>query len=202
MSISLQKGQKVDLTKSTPGLSKIMVGLGWDPVVPSKEGGFFKSLFSAPPAEIDCDASVLLCNSNDKIADTQDVVYFGHLIHSSQAVKHMGDSLTGDGDGDDEQIFINLNEIPPAYDKAVFVVNIYQCAKRNQHFGMIQNAFIRLENIDTKQEICRFNLSDDYSNQTAMIMGEIYRHDGEWKFNAIGTGTTDTSLTELVKRYS
>lgn len=202
MSISLQKGQKVDLTKSNPGLSKLMVGLGWDPVSQDNKSGFFKKLFNVPQAEIDCDASVLLCDDTGRIPNKNDIIYFGNLLHSSQAVKHMGDNLTGGGDGDDEQIFVDLSKIPSTYSKIVFVVNIYQCVQRHQHFGMIQNAFIRLVNMDTKQEICRYNLSEDYSNQTAMIMGEIYRHDGEWKFNAIGTGTTDTSLTELVQRYS
>ena len=201
MSVNLQKGQKVDLTKNNPGLQHLMVGLGWDPIS-AQQGGFLKGLFKSNQPQIDCDASVLLLGANEKIQAKDDIVYFGHLIHSTNAVRHMGDNLTGDGDGDDEQIFIDLSALPARYEKAVFVVNIYQSVQRRQHFGMIQNAFIRLINADTHQELCRYNLTEDYNGKTAMIMGEIYRHDGNWKFNAIGTATTDPSLTELVAHYS
>jgi Uncharacterized proteins involved in stress response, homologs of TerZ and putative cAMP-binding protein CABP1 len=202
MSVNLQKGQKVDLTKENPNLQHLMVGLGWDPIS-AQQSGFLKGVFGGAKRQIDCDASVLLLNENGKIqAKNDDIVYFGHLTHSTKAIRHMGDNLTGAGAGDDEQIFVDLSTLPPRYDKAVFVVNIYQSVQRSQHFGMIQNAFIRLINADTNEELCRYNLTEDYNGKTAMIMGEIYRHDGNWKFNAIGMGTTDPSLTELAAHYS
>lgn len=133
--------------------------------------------------------------------DGKDVIYFGNLQHRSGAVKHMGDNLTGAGDGDDEQIVIELNQVPAEYDRIVFVVNIYQAVQRHQHFGMIRNAFIRIVDARNGQELCKFNLSENYSNMTAMIFGEAYRHNGEWKFNAVGQGTTDPALPDLCRRY-
>ena len=114
---------------------------------------------------------------------------------------HMGDNLTGAGEGDDEQIVVDLARMPAEYDRIVIVVNIYQAQKRGQHFGMIQNAFIRLVDADKNNEMCRYNLTEDYSGMTAMIFGEVYRHNGEWKFNAIGQGTADPGIGELVQRY-
>ena len=114
----------------------------------------------------------------------------------------MGDNLTGAGDGDDEQIVIDLEHIPSEYDRIVIVVNIYQAAQRNQHFGMIRNAFIRLVDAKTNREMCKYNLTENYQDMTAMIFGEVYRHNGEWKFNAIGQGTRDNSIGELVKKYN
>jgi len=194
MSVSLQKGQKVSLSKDNTGLSKVLVGLGWDE---APQGiGFF-----APKAQsIDCDASALML-TNGKLAGKPDVVYFGNLRHKSGTVQHMGDNLTGTGDGDDEQILIDLASVPQQYDRIVVVVNIYQAIQRNQHFGMIRNAFIRIVDGKTNTEMCRYNLTDDYSNMTALIFGEIYRHNGEWKFNAMGQGTMDPGLGELVSRF-
>ena len=124
------------------------------------------------------------------------------LDKSTGAVEHMGDNLTGAGDGDDEQIMVDLPNIPANIDKLVFVVNIYDANVRHQHFGLIRNAFIRLVDLSTQKEICRFNLSDDYSGRTGLVVGEIYRHNGEWKFNAIGQGVTEASrLAELVRLY-
>lgn len=194
MSISLQKGQKVSLTKEAPGLSRIIVGLGWDEVQVKR--GFF----SAKPAAIDCDASALVL-TNGKIASKGDVVYFNNLRHGSGAIQHMGDNLTGAGEGDDEQIRIDLTQVPAQYDKITMVVTIYQALERKQHFGMIQNAFIRLVNEATGQEVCRYNLSENYDGMTAMIFGEVYRHNGEWKFNAIGQGTNDPGIGQLANRY-
>ena len=113
----------------------------------------------------------------------------------------MGDNLTGEGEGDDEQIFIDLDKLPPAYDKLVFVVNIYEAVSRKQHFGMIKNAFIRVVDADSNEELCRYNLSDDYSGMLAMVTGEVYRRGDEWKFNAIGNGTKDPGLKELSERF-
>ncbi len=198
MAVNLQKGQKVNLVKSNgKKLTKLMVGLGWDAAV--QEGGFLKKLFSGK-SDIDCDASVFVCKGG-KLTNKDDVVFFNNLKHKSGAVQHMGDNLTGEGDGDDEQIFVDLEKLPADYDKLIFVVNIYQAVSRNQHFGMIKNAFIRIVDNENGEELCRFNLSDNYDNMLAMVAGEVYRRGEEWKFNAIGNGTTDPGLSELSKRF-
>lgn len=168
--------------------------MGWDEV--KRKTGFF----SAKPAPIDCDASALALIGG-KLTYQEDVVYYGNLRHPTGTIEHMGDNLTGAGDGDDEQIVVDLARIPAEYDRIVLVVNIYQAVQRNQHFGMIQNAFIRLVNANNNTEMCKYSLTDNYSGMTAMIFGEIYRHNGEWKFNAIGQGTNDPSLGDLIKRY-
>ena len=195
MSVNLQKGQKVELKKDNGGvLHKVMVGLGWD------EAEQRRGFFSLKPADIDCDASAILCKSG-KLSSNSDIVYYGNLRHSSGAVKHMGDNLTGAGEGDDEQIIVDLARVPAQYDRIVIIVNIYQARERQQHFGMIRNAFIRLVDGRNQSEMCRYNLTDDYSGRTAMIFGEVYRHNGEWKFNAIGQGTNDNSIGDVVNRY-
>jgi len=193
MSVSLQKGQKVSLSKENASLSKVIIGLGWDEV---KRGSLFKKA-----SAIDCDASALLLK-NGKLADGKDIVYFGNLKHYTNTVVHMGDNLTGAGDGDDEQIVVNLEEIPAQYDRIILVVNIYQALQRKQHFGLISNAFIRLVDGSNNREMCKYDLSENYADMTAVIFGEVYRHDGEWKFNAIGQATADPGLKELVKRYT
>ena len=200
MAVNLVKGQKVNLKKDDGSkLSQVMVGLGWDPVEQKKSGGFLSSLLGSGSADIDCDASVFMLQDG-KLKSSDDVVYFGNLSHSSGAVRHMGDNLTGEGDGDDEQVMVDLPSVPDKYDRLVFVVNIYKAADRKQHFGMIANAFIRI--IDDKgREFCKYDLSEKYDDMTAMIFGEIYRHNGEWKFNAIGQGTKDKGLQELTARY-
>lgn len=194
MSVKLQKGQKVSLSKDHAGLSKIIVGLGWDEIQQPR------GLFAPKPQDIDCDAFALML-VNGKITNNQDIVYFGNLTHNSGSVKHMGDNLTGVGDGDDEQIVIDLNSVPSKYDKIVLAVNIYQAFKRHQHFGMIQNAFIRLVDGRNNNEMCIYNLTENYSDKTAMLFGEVYRYNGEWKFSAIGQGTTDGSIGDFAKRY-
>ena len=202
MAINLQKGQRVDLTKSNPGISKVMVGLGWDPVQSGK-GGLFGSLFcvgSGP--NIDCDASVIMLGENDKLQSNNDVVYFGNLKSKCGSIQHSGDNLTGDGDGDDEQIVVTLDKVPSNIQKLVFIVNIYDSVKRKQHFGMIQNAFIRIVNPLGQQELLRYNLSDDYSGKTCLVAGEIYRNGNEWKFAAVGNGTNAASLGEVVRSFS
>ena len=199
MSVSLQKGQKVSLSKGNDGLNKVIVGLGWDEAQKAS-GGFLGGLFGGSQASIDCDASALMLK-NGKLTDKKDIIYFGNLKHVSGTVVHMGDNLTGAGDGDDEQIVIELNRVPADYDRIVVVVNIYQAVQRRQSFGMIQNAFIRIVDTRTNQELCKYNLSENYDGMTAIIFGEIYRHNGEWKFNAIGQGTTDPGLGELTRRY-
>ncbi|GAA6266746.1 TerD family protein [Ruminococcus sp. AF37-6AT] len=207
MSVSLQKGQKVNLSKDNAGLAKVIVGLGWDEAKPSGGGGggFFATLFGGGAATthqaIDCDASAIMLK-NGKFVDRTDLVYFGNLKHKSGTVNHMGDNLTGEGEGDDEQIVIDLSRVPAEYDKIVIVVNIYQAVQRKQHFGMIENAFIRLVDARNNKEMCKYNLTENYSGMTAMIFGEIYRHNGEWKFNAMGNGTTDPGIGELCRRFS
>ncbi len=214
MSVNLQKGQKVDLTKGNTGLKKIMVGLGWDEAPSSGQGkGLLGSLFGGgnKTQSIDCDASAILCGSGGKIIGgraligqnmlSEDIVYFGNLSHTSRCVKHMGDNLTGAGEGDDEQIMVDLQDLPSRYEKIVFVVNIYKAGERNQHFGMIKNAFIRIVDAGTNKELCKFNLSDSYDNMTAMIFGEVYRYQNEWKFNAMGEGTRDSGIVATANRY-
>ncbi|KAB2952599.1 TerD family protein [Heliorestis acidaminivorans] len=199
MTINLKKGQKVDLTKGASGISELIVGLGWDPVKKSG-GGLLSGLFGGGGGQdIDCDASVLMLQEGDRL---HEAVYFGQLKSKCKSVVHTGDNLTGDGDGDDEQIFVSLNKIPSSIHKLVFVVNIYQAVQRKQDFGMIQNAFIRIVNKNNNVELCRYDLTENYSKQTALIAGEVYRYQGEWKFAAIGQGTTDPSLKELASRYS
>ena len=200
MSVNLQKGQKISLVKpGSAGLKKIMVGLGWDEVEQKRR------LFAPKPQDIDCDASAILCGKDGKIIST-DVnkccVYFGNLRHSSGAIVHQGDNLTGAGEGDDEQIMVDLPGVPAEVDKIVFVVNIYDARVKNQHFGMIRNAFIRIVDMSSNSEICRFNLSEDYSGMTGMIVGELYRYNTEWKFNAIGQGVREASrLMNLIDMF-
>lgn len=194
MSVKLQKGQKVNLSKDHAGLSRIVVGLGWDEV--EQPRGFF----APKPQAIDCDAFALLLQ-NGKLMNKEDIVYFGNLMHYTNSVKHMGDNLTGEGDGDDEQIVIDLNNVPQKYDKIVLAVNIYRAYDRKQHFGMIKNAFIRLVDARNDNEMCIYNLTENYSGKTAMLFGEVYRYNGEWKFNAIGQGTGDGSIGEFAQRY-
>ena len=189
MPISLKKGQKVSLSKENPGLTKLMVGLGWD-VNAFDTGGSF-----------DLDAAAFLLGENGKITRTEDFVFYGNLQHPSGAVEHLGDNLTGAGDGDDEQIKVDLSLVPENIQRVAFTVTIYDADVRRQNFGQVNNAFIRIVDARNNQELCRFNLSEHYDGMTAMIFGEVYRHGNEWKFNAIGQATTDPSLEALSKRY-
>lgn len=203
MAVNLQKGQKVDLRKTDGGaLRHVMAGLGWDEAEkPAVKSGILGAIFGSNKSHnIDCDASALLC-IDGKLTSPEDVVYFRNLKHKSGAVVHMGDNLTGAGDGDDEQIFADLDMLPPEYDRIIFTVNIYQAKERAQHFGMIRNAFIRICDNDTHQELCRYNLSENYEGMTAMIFGEIYRRGGQWRFSATGQATTDNSISELAGRF-
>jgi stress response protein SCP2 len=203
MAINLQKGQRVDLTKGNPGLSKIMVGLGWDPVENKGGGGLLGSLFGGGGgANVDCDASVIMLGENDKLRNNSDVIYFGNLKSTDGSVQHTGDNLTGQGEGDDEQINVDLSRVPSHIQKLVFVVNIYDAVKRKQHFGMIRNAFIRIVNPMSREELIHYNLSDDYSGSTSLIVGELYRHGNDWKFAAVGTGTNAPGLSDLVRSYT
>lgn len=191
--VNLQKGQKVDLTKGNAGLKRVVVGLGWDA---AQKRGFFSRTQT-----IDCDAVAVLLQNGGRLVSKNDVVFYNHLRHESGCVIHQGDNLTGDGDGDDEQIMVYLQDMPASYERVVIAVTIYQAKIKNQHFGMIKNAYIRIVNADNNQELCRFNLSDNYSGRTAMIFGEIYRHNGEWKFSAVGEGTNDDGVSQLIGRF-
>lgn len=219
MSINLTKGQRIDLTKGT-SLTLLKVGLGWEPnigriekgEIKEKKKSFLSSIGDAlargaasVSSEIkknnfDLDSSIFLLDANNK---TIDLVYFGNLKDSNECVIHKGDNLTGIGvkGADKENILINLPRIPQQISRLVFVVNIFQCRSRGQHFGMIGNAFIHINDENTNKELCRFNLTEDYSGKTALIVGEIYRHGSEWKFFAVGEGTNDESLTEMSQRY-
>ena len=189
MSVSLVKGQKINLSKEVSGLDKVVVGLGWDAAK--------KGIFGMTP-NIDCDASAIILGENEVY---KEVVYYHNVKAENGCVYHHGDNLTGDGDGDDEQITVDLKSMPSSVTKIIFVVNIYACESRRQDFGMIKNAFIRLVDKSTGKEICKYNLSEDYKGKTAMIFAEVYKKDNEWKFNAIGQGTTDKTIGELTMRY-
>lgn len=202
MSVNLVKGQKVNLVKQGGGgLRNILVGLGWDEV--QQKRGFF----APKPQDIDCDASVILCGANGKLlSNTLDntCVYFNNTSFAGGAIKHSGDDLTGGNskDGDDEMILIDLARIPADVYKMAFVVNIYDANVRKQHFGLVKNAYIRVVDRDNNNEVCRFNLSDNYDGMTGLIAGEIYRSGSEWRFDAIGQAVRDASrLGALVNMY-
>ena len=203
MAVELKKGQKVDLTKGNAGLRRVMVGLGWDEAQQPQSRGLFGGIFGGggKVEDIDCDAIAFLLDSSGKIARRGDVVFFNNLRHDSGCVVHQGDNLTGAGDGDDEQIMVDLSRLPSQYDRIVVLVSIYKATDRNQHFGMIQNAFIRLVDADTNKELCIYNLSENYQGMTAMVFGELYRHNGEWKFNAVGQPLQMWSVAQLAERY-
>jgi len=176
MSINLSKGQRVDLTKGNPNLTNIMAGLGWD--VNAFDSG----------ADFDLDASAFMVGSNGRCPTEKEFVFYGNLVHDSGAVAHMGDNRTGEGDGDDEQIEIDLSKVPSNIEKIAITVTIYDADKRRQNFGQVSNAYIRLVDETTGAEIIRYDLGEDFSIETAVVVGELYRNNGEWKFNAIGSG--------------
>lgn len=175
MAISLTKGGNVSLSKEAPGLSKITVGLGWDSRV--TDGAAF-----------DLDGSVFLCSDDGKVIDDNHFIFYGNLKSQDGSVEHTGDNVTGEGDGDDEQVKIELNAVAAGIKKMVFSVTIHEAATRNQNFGQVANAFMRVIDQNGGKELARYDLSEDYSVETAMIFGEVYRHNDEWKFKAIGAG--------------
>ncbi|EXM39858.1 TerD family protein [Ruminococcus albus] len=176
MPINLSKGQKVSLTKGNPGLKNIMIGLGWD--VNAFDSG----------ADFDLDAACFMADDSGRCPSEREFIFYGNLEHSSGAVKHMGDNLTGGGDGDDEQIMIDLSLMPENISKIAFTVTIYDADNRRQNFGQVSNSFIRVVDQATGEEIVRYDLGEDFSIETAIVVGELYRNNGEWKFNAIGSG--------------
>lgn len=176
MAVNLSKGQKVDLTKGNPGLSKLIMGLGWD--VNKYDGGF----------DFDLDTAAFLLGDSGKVSGDADFVFYNNKEHASGSVIHSGDNLTGDGDGDDEQLKVDLSKVPETVTKIDFTVTINDADARNQNFGQVSNAYIRVVNEATGEELIRYDLGEDYSVETAVIVGELYRNNGEWKFNAIGSG--------------
>ena len=188
MAISLQKGQKVDLTKGNPSLKKLLIGLGWD--VNKYDGGH----------DFDLDAAAFLLNSSGKVNSDEDFVFYNNLKHKSGAVEHMGDNLTGEGEGDDEEIRVDLDKVPANVEKIDFTVTIYDAEARRQTFGQVSNAYIRVVDDTNNKELIRYDLGEDFSVETAVVVGEIYRNRGEWKFNAIGAGWSG-GLAALGKNY-
>lgn len=198
MGINLQKGQRISLKKEAPKLEQLMCGLGWD--VAKKKAGFLGGLFTT---DFDLDASVLCLNKDGRIKSDREIVFFGNLRHYSNAIDHLGDNLTGAGEGDDEEIIVKLPLIPENIHKLVFVVNIYNAFERNQDFSQVQNAFVRLVNLGNNQEIARYSLSGTgYQGSTGMIMAEITRVDDDWEMTARGEGMKVKSLGDLMKLYS
>ncbi len=175
MAVSLTKGGNVSLTRSVPSLKRILVGLGWD----------------ARPttgADFDLDASAFLLGETGKVRRDEDFIFYNKLLSDCGSVEHTGDNRTGAGDGDDEALKIDLDKVPDTIKRISVCVTIDDAAARRQNFGQVGNAFMRIANLENDVEIARFDLSEDYSTETAMVFGEIYRHNGEWKFKAVGQG--------------
>jgi tellurium resistance protein TerD len=175
MAVSLSKGGNVSLSKATPNLKRILVGLGWD--ARATDGAAF-----------DLDASAFLVTESGKVRRDEDFIFYSQLVSSCGSVEHTGDNRTGEGDGDDEAIKIDLSKVPEAIKRIVITVTIHEAEARKQNFGQVGDAFMRIVNLDNDIEIARFDLAEDYSTETAMIFGEIYQHGGEWKFKAVGQG--------------
>lgn len=187
MGVSLTKGGNVSLSKEAPGLTAIIVGLGWD--TRTTDG-----------TDFDLDASAILLNNTDKAVSDQHFVFFNNLKSPDGSVEHTGDNLTGEGEGDDEQIKINLAGVPAEVEKIVFPVSIYDAESRSQSFGQVRNAFIRIVNQAGGTEIARYDLSEDASTETAMVFGEVYRNGAEWKFRAVGQGWA-SGLAGIARDY-
>lgn len=187
MSVSLSKGGNVSLSKSAPGLTKLVIGLGWDT---RSTDGF----------EFDLDGSAFLLTSNGKVRSDSDFIFYNNLVAADGSVEHTGDNRTGEGDGDDESLIVHLDKLPASIDKIAVTVTIHEAESRKQSFGQVSNAFIRCVNGDNNQEIARFDLTEDASTEIAMIFGEIYRHNGEWKFRAVGQGFAG-GLAALARNY-
>ena len=202
MAISLQKGQKIDLSKKDGSqLTKLMVGLGWKEV----KKGFLKSLLGQN-VDVDIDASVLLLGEDGKIPSAKDdVIFFNHKDHPAGCVHHCGDNLVGGKMGgmeDSEQVLVDLTKVPAHIHRIVFVVNIYDCVNRKQHFGMVENAYIRIIDQSAKETVASYNLTEDYGGKTSMIVGELCRSGGEWKFSAIGQPGYEPGIADIVRLYT
>ena len=197
--INLSKGERFNLSKDGGALTNLRVGLGWDPV--KKEGGFLSNIFGSggSQAEIDIDASVFMLQQGRKFIDGKDLVYFGNLTSKCGSVRHGGDNLTGEGEGDDETVLVNLAKVPDRIENLVVTVNIYDCESRRQHFGMVENAYVKL--YDGNNVLAQFNLTEDYSGKTAIDVGELYRRNGEWRFKALGDAYVASGLKEMSRRF-
>lgn len=188
MGIQLAKGQRIDLTKSNPGLVKAVIGLGWD--TNKYQGGY----------DFDLDASAFLVDANDKCLNDHDFVFYNNLEHPSGGLIHTGDNRTGEGEGDDEQLIVDFSKIPSYVHKIGITVTIHDAQARSQNFGQVSNAFVRLVDDSTNQELLRFDLGEDFSIETAVVVCELYRHGNDWKFNAIGSGFSG-GLADLCRNY-
>jgi tellurium resistance protein TerD len=187
MAISLSKGGNISLSKESPGITKIHIGLGWDSRITSGE-------------EFDLDASIFVLNSAGKCRNDLDFIFYNNLVSADGSIEHTGDNRTGDGDGDDEVILVDLSKVPSDVEKLAVAVTIHNAEALNQNFGGVENAFARVVNLDTNQEVVRYDLSEDYSVDNSMIFCEVYRHNGEWKFKAIGQGFSN-GLAGLASKY-
>ncbi|WP_170007087.1 TerD family protein [Bacillus fonticola] len=188
MTINLQKGQKIDLTKTNPGLTKAIIGLGWD--INQFDG----------TQEFDLDASAFLVGASGSVQQDIDFIFYNNVKHPSGGVEHTGDNRTGKGDGDDEQILLDFTKIPAHVDKVAVAVTIHDAEARHQNFGQVSNAFVRVVDDANSNEILRFDLGEDFSVETAVVVCELYRHNGEWKFNAVGSGFQG-GLASLCRNY-
>ncbi|SSY81023.1 TerD family protein [Alysiella crassa] len=187
MAVTLSKGQNVSLSKTDPTLKHILIGLGWD--ARSSDGQAF-----------DLDASVFMTSDTGKVLSDDYFIFYNQLVSPCGSVQHTGDNLTGDGDGDDESVIVELDKVPANIKSLYITVTIHDADLRRQNFGQVSNAFVRLVNHETGQEVLRFDLSEDYSTETAMVFGEVYRHNGDWKFRAIGQGYSG-GLLSLCQQY-
>ncbi|MEH2256299.1 TerD family protein [Nostoc sp.] len=191
MAVSLTKGQRVSLEKVAPGLTDVFIGLGWD--VKATDTGY----------DFDLDSSVFMLGINEKLISDNHFIFYNNLTSpdSDKSLQHLGDNLTGAGEGDDEVIKVDLKKVPADVQKIVITVTIHEAQQRNQNFGQVKNAFVRIVNAQTKQEAVRYDLVEDYSVETALIMAELYRKDSEWRLNAVGSGYQG-GLQSLLERYS
>ena len=187
MALSLSKGGNLSLTKEAPGMTKVLVGLGWD--TRSTDG-----------ADFDLDASAFLLKADGKVRADSDFIFYNQLKSVDGSVEHTGDNRTGEGDGDDEAIKVDLSKVPADIDKIAFTVTIHEAETRRQSFGQVRNAFIRIVNQDSNVEVARYDLAEDASTETAMIFAELYRHGTEWKFRAVGQGFNG-GLKPLAESY-
>lgn len=188
MAITLKKGQKIDLTKGNPGLKKLKLGLGWD--TNSFDSGY----------DYDLDVSIFMVGESQKVERDEDFIFYNNLKHVSGAVEHLGDNRTGEGDGDDEEILVNLNEMPKHIQKIAVSVTIYEAKERRQNFGQVSNSYIRVLNSENDEEILRYDLGEEFSIETAITVCEIYKYNGEWKFSAVGSGF-EGGLEALCRNY-
>lgn len=196
--LDLTKGQKVNLAHTNKGLSEMLVGLGWDANRNSLKN-FIKGLFTGDTT-MDLDAYAILLK-NGELEGNSDIVNYQNLRHKTKAIRHCGDNLTGEGKGDDEQIEINLSALPKEYDKVIIAVDIYSAKRKKQHFGMVENAFVRLVDKNNGEEVCRYSLVKGFDGMTAMVLGELYRNtNNEWEFIAIGQGYAN-GIEEIKAQY-